>query len=613
VRGGPRESPRRKRSPAASSPVPVPLRHPGFLLAAAVAFAALMVTVTFKFFDYDLWEHLVVGKYIWTTRSIPVTQLWTWPTLDQPAMVPSWAFRALLWPLWNWGGVPGLFTWRWLTTILTFGLLFATARRMRADPLVTLLVLVLAALTYRGRTMVRPETLALVLMAAQLWVLTSRRAGLGRDLWLVAIAWAWINVHVSFFIGFAQLAFHGIGALWSARSARSDPAFASSHVRAATSLIGVGLAALAISFVNPFGWHAVVQPLDFLLHGRAEPIYQAVGELGGIDWRINWKNGLPLLMVGWPLLILWRARRGLELTEVLTCVFFSALALFSQRFKAAYVVAAAPYVARDLTHLLADLRPTPLALPAGARGVVVSIAIVAMGWWEWSLPQFPIGVGLDMRYVPVGACDFIERAGIRGRAFNHFWYGGYMEYRFWPQRDRLPFIDGHLESGTEHDRTLYTYAQSDPAAWHELDREKQFDFALLTLKTPSGLAIREALEADSTWAAVFIDDAAVVFVRRGGMLEPVARRWAYESLRVAPAGFDRMMSRCVSDTSYRRAVALEFERQVSESPYTAVAHSLLAELALMDGRKADARTHLELAIVADPGLESARDRLREIP
>jgi Flp pilus assembly protein TadD len=69
------------------------------------------------------------------------------------------------------------------------------------------------------------------------------------------------------------------------------------------------------------------------------------------------------------------------------------------------------------------------------------------------------------------------------------------------------------------------------------------------------------------------------------------------------------MGRCAADSTLRAVVAAEFERATRESPYCAVAHGARAELARMDGRRADVRRHLEAALAADPGLRTLHDRL----
>jgi len=569
----------RSRAPASASPAPPasPLAGPLSVLVVLAAAGAIVLAVSFRFFDYDLWEHLVVGKYLWTVHRIPTTQLWTWPTWGEPALVPSWAFRFVLWPFWSLGGETGLWTWRVLAALAACALLFVAARRRCANPSVTLAFLVLAALAWRGRTRVRPEALAFVLFAAQLVLLAAARGRERlRDAGLVAIALVWINVHLSFYLGFANLLFHALGE--STRAAR-------------TRLFGVMLAAFAVSFLNPFGWRGVFQPLDVLLHHRGEAIYRSVAELGGLDPAVDLGNGLLVLLVAWPVLLAlrWR-RRGFDVTETLTCALLAVQTQFGQRFRGFFAIAAAVWMARDFTDLFLS-GPATATVDAARRVSLGSLgAIVALAaWMALGQPEFPIGTGLDWSAFPVRACDFIAAAGIRGRAFDSFWYGGYMEARFWPERARLPFVDGHLESGSEHDRTLVALTLSDRAGWTTLDRERHFDFALVDVRTPASAPLLEAIDADPAWSAVFIDDAAAVFVRRTGALRAAAERDAYRTLRVAPAALDSLLNACGSDATLRRRVRGELERQVAGSSRCSVAHELLASLDDLEGRGEDAR------------------------
>jgi hypothetical protein len=71
-------------------------------------------------------------------------------------------------------------------------------------------------------------------------------------------------------------------------------------------LIAVTLAADLVSFVNPFGWRALWLPFEFMFFLRSEPIYRTIGELQPVMWSNNARNGLPVLVVLWPLLLVWR-------------------------------------------------------------------------------------------------------------------------------------------------------------------------------------------------------------------------------------------------------------------------------------------------------------------
>jgi hypothetical protein len=147
-----------------------------------------------------------VGKTIWATHAIPSTQVWTWPTHGAPDVLPSWLFRALLWPFWQVGGLAGVFVWRWLTTLAMFAFLFAAVRRMGATGVAPLFMLVWCVLFWRQRSQARPETFAAILLAAELLLLeTRRRLGANaspRLLWgLLPIALLWANAHISWYLG----------------------------------------------------------------------------------------------------------------------------------------------------------------------------------------------------------------------------------------------------------------------------------------------------------------------------------------------------------------------------------------------------------------------------
>src|SRR5262245_22346283 len=383
-----------------------------------VAAACVLVSVSFRLYDADAWQHLAFGHALWARHAIPLTQIFVWPDLGIPLVNPSWGFSALLWPFWALGGVPGLFVWRWLTTLAVFALLWHTARRLGARGHASLLVLVVCALVYRQRSQIRPETLASVWFALTVWLLETRRQAIlagesrrDRTPWLIAVAFAWANSHISYYLGFLVLAIHLIDAHLSPRRAISR-----------RRLWGIGLAMAAVSFLNPYGWHSLARPFEFVLSLRNEPLMRSISELKPLDWSLQRANGLPVVMVLWPLLALWRSyRRGVDRVELLMCAAFTTLGLSSARFVAGYALASAPYLARDLDEVL---RAIPrLHVPPWPRALVTALACVAVCVTEWARYQGPIAVGFDLRHTPQYACDFMAAHGVRGRGFNHFYLG----------------------------------------------------------------------------------------------------------------------------------------------------------------------------------------------
>lgn len=548
-----------------------------------------------------MWQHLLVGKAIWTLRDIPTTHLWSWPTYGALDVNASWGFRALIWPFWKLGGIWGLYVWRWIATLGAFAILLAASRRMGAKGLIPFLVMVVCALTWRYRANIRPETLVAVLFALQIWILETRRSGgPDRSVWLVPIAWLWANSHISYHFGFAMLGIHLVNdVVRGFRDGDED-----GPKPATRRLALVTLAAAVMSFVNPWTWRALWQPFEYILHGRHDLVLQTVTELRPLFdvWTTRITSGLPILLIVWPLMIVVRMRRrGLDLVELMVCVLYTALTISAIRFAGFYALAAAPYVSRDVDEWIRDRRwPVWSANTQVRAGLVAALCVVAC-LPEWNRPGLPLGVGHNESRFPVRACDFIIEHDIGGQGFNQFYLGGYMLWRFWPDRERLPFMDIH-QSGTREDRRRYARVFTDPYGWGEADKHYQFDYALLDVSESqiTGDQSIDALDADTNFVMVFRDDAAALYVKRFGRHAETAERVGYwyvpGGARLMP-GFTRF---CMADSAFRVGSRRELNRQIVESPRNARAKELLANIELMDRRYGEARFLLEDALELDP-------------
>jgi Flp pilus assembly protein TadD len=613
---GPLAKPHRDSRPKRPAPTPagparpttIPLSHPAMRAAVIAAFVGVVLSVTYTLFETDVWQHLLVGKAIWQLGHVPTTQLWAWPSLGDPEVNSAWLFRALIWQVWSLGGVWGLYAWRWVTTLAAFAALWATARVMGARGFAALIAPVACALVYHTRSQIRPETLVAVLLAAEVWILETRRHG-GRDrtAWLPLIALVWANTHLSWFLGMVLIGIHWLAAQLAAL--RRKPGDTGPGPRP-NRLLLVALASLAVSFLNPFGWRALWQPFDFALHWRGEPMFQAIGELQRLPLHALKWGGVAFVLVLWPLLMIWRGvRRGWDLVEVLVCLVFVPLAWSSVRFLGYLSLVALPYFARDLDAWVSARRWPAWSAPPWRRAALTVAACVAIGLPTWSPAGRGIGVGLDMRLIPEHACDFMAAHGVRGRGFNHFHVGGYMLWRFWPERERLPFATIHPEALRREDRLAYETARTDTAGWRALDGRYRFDYALLYRRQLGGDVLLDVLDADPAWALVFLDDVGAVYVRRDGPLAAIADTFAY---RAAPAGkraIGALGRACERDTALRAVAIAELERQSAGSPLHAMTNSVLATLLMTAGRLGEAEARLRQALVADPELPRGHERL----
>ena len=612
--------PAARTSAAEPAAADVPLRHPAMLAAAMFTALAIAFGVTFRIYDADFWQHLAVGRAIWKLHAVPTTNQWVWPLYGTPALCPSWLFRALLWPFWAAGGVIGLYVWRWSTALVAFALLWATARRMGARGFSALFVLALAALSFRHRSQVRPDTLVAVLLALELWLLTRWRAdGRARRVAIALLLGVWVNAHISWPLGFCLLGAFALDAEWRATRGRGRP------IAALVPYLVAAIAGALLGLIHPSGWRALAEPFAFVVTGRTTALYENIAELQPLMWSVHWKTGIALLIFGWPVLIVARAlRRRVDLAELLACLLFTALAVTSQRFAGLYALVAAPFVARDLAEWMsartAGVRPAEARLAPGGqasggarawRGLAaLAIATLAVSALEWTRADVPLGIGIDLRNYPVAACDFIAAHRLQGPMFNEYYYGGYILWRFWPERTRLPFMDVH-QSGADEDRAIYPFIFRNPGAWRELDARRHFELLLVdgSIRPVPGNRLPDVLDADSTWALVFRDDQACLFARRDGINGAAAAPLAYRLVPGGSARLSELGSACERDSLLRAETRAELERQAASSPYNSRATSLLANIALIEGRVADARALILHALAVEPQLPSGHERL----
>ena len=542
-------------APPAGVSVRTSLRREHFAAAALVTAACVAIGVSHWIYETDVWEHLLVGRAFWTEHRVFTTSVWSWPAYGTPNVNPSWGFSALLWPFWSLGGVAGLHAWRWLTTLATFALLGLAARRLGARGLATFFVIALAALVYRQRVQVRPETLAGVWFALTCWILERARASeRRRAAWaLVPVALAWANSHISFFLLFVLLGFHVLDAALARRAA------------AVRTLALVGIAALVATLVSPFGAGTLAAPFTYFFAQRNEPFFAAIAELQPVVWSQNFANGLPLLLAGWPVLLLFRARRGqVDRVEWLTAIVFTTLAFSSARFVATYVLAATPFLARDLDEAATTWRiPRGLAAP-WARTAAVSTVCVLTSLFDWTHGIAPLGFRLDTSRMPVAAADWMAAHDVRGRGMNHFQLGGYLLWRFWPDRGRLPFLDIHAD-GPRALRDAYQRAMTEPAGWEALDDRFHFDWMILSRRYAHGPGLLDTVDDDERWSLVFVDDTAALYLRREGRMAPLAERFAYRTLGGSRATIAARVDAARRDPALRAEMESELARQARET------------------------------------------------
>jgi hypothetical protein len=594
-----------------------PLTRRAFALVAAAAAAAAFAGPILKLWDPDAFHHLAMGRHV-VRHGLGAGEPFLYPFLGAAAgPVPYWLGSVAIYGWEVLAGEGGLqLLPATVAAALATVLLLDAAPRGGRHTAISLAAaappLVLAILGFRYRAVPRPEIFATLLAALVLWAVRRFEDGRPRLLYAFpAMALLWTNLHPSVVAGLAIVtAALGSAALRLARARIARDADASRRLgRDALVLGAVAAAGTLAAFVNPSPASPLAEAARFAfahyLPGRPggsevwasyeRSVLRSVPEMQPIAPHF-WVEpfGLLLLLTAAVLLVRWRAAR---LREVVTVAMFAALTFGAARFAVLLAVVCAPIAARSLGEILAALPERIGRLRARAAGALAcaAAAVVALPLAA-AEPTFCAGGGLRPGAYPVRGVDYLEKLGFRGRLFNTFQFGGYLEWR----GVGPPYQDGRGMILPGEERAAMA-GPLDRHAFLALDRKYRFDALLLAYpdESPASTARLQSMfgEADwaadrTTWSLVAFDDGGLLYLRRDGAYADRAAADEYVNAMPANAAFSPRPERIP-------ALLAEFRRSAREAPRCALCRYYEGVAALSMGLAGEARE--ALAAISDPG------------
>ncbi len=495
-------------------------------ITAAVLLGLLGVLAWRSIVDVDFGIHVAGGRWIAENGRVPELDPFTYTVSDHAYVAYHWLFQLVVYGLERAAGVTGPAALRWLLLMGT-GLAIADLLRLRrVSPLSASCVGLAAVLASEWRFTLRPELTSLFLSAATLWVLERRRQGVRSPLWLLpAIQLLWVNLHV-YALGWGILAVYLTDECARARRL-CTPLFAWSAVSA--------LALLA----NPYGLEAVAYPLLLATRLGADNVFAThITELVSPlviarDPRTPFSMGVQLEAYRLLLLLgvlslplhLWRRR----FVDAALIAIYAALSALAVRNLAIYAVVATLPLCTALDDLIGEGRATgraraalAAALHAGVLAVAALTALrVATGVYyaeDWRHDRF--AAELCRHCLAADAADWLAARDLAGPGFNDLIIGGTL---LWRDPRHPVFIDGRNEVTGEAFYREYLEAL-DPLRFDDARRRWGFEYVVLRHGAGSrSLPLAEALYADPAWRLVYVDGAAVVYVRvegpNGGLRE----------------------------------------------------------------------------------------------
>jgi hypothetical protein len=487
----------------------------------ATVFVGVLAFVIFGFqepllnSDGDLARHLRHGEWMLQHHRLITADPFSYTKGGQPFVAFEYGSQLAYALAHRVGGLAAVTVLAALLIAAAYALITRFMLRRGVEPLLAGLVTTAAIITGMGHWLARPHLFTLVAVPLLLELLSP--VGQWRY-WPFAILFAvWVNLHGGFVYGLVLIGIFLAAAVIDALRSSGGP-WRSAAVRRYAGALGLGAAS---ALANPWGV-GVYRHIVSMFGDHY--IIDHTAEFASPDFHDLASKFFLILLVA-VMAAAFLNRRAPTVTVLMT-VAGVYLALVHQRNATLFGLTALPLVAMHLdpawrsARFLGKLRRGAEAGAKGAStaawvGAVSALAIALgaahgrVGSRQW------VGNAFSPERLPMAAVAAARSAGLTGRVFSDFGWGGYLLYA-WPEQK--VFIDGGTDFyGGDLMRNYGIIRTIEPGWW---DLVRQWNFALMIVSPEAPIA--SELTRDHGWRYWYCDRTAVVLLR-GDVVAPPPR------------------------------------------------------------------------------------------
>ncbi|MGA7607243.1 MAG: hypothetical protein WCA79_15100, partial [Anaerolineales bacterium] len=453
--------------------------------------------------DADMWWHLRAGQDMWQSKSILLTDTFSYTRYGQPWVNAFWISEIIFYLSYKLGEYLAITALVALTGATTFYYLF---QRMEGNKFVNAFIIILATITAAPIWSPRPQIFSFLILALlDGWLNQIQKNNKG-PLWILILVFAlWANIHGGWIWGFLLLAAYIVGIALNNLS-KEDLTISANWKFLLQLIFWSLLAGLAIG-LNPNGisiWRLpfTTANVSMQIQEWASPDFHQM-EFQPLLWM------LFLLLVTAVL-----AKPKMNWVSLLKIIGFAYLTFVSERSIAVFAIIAAPTLAEWTNGAIENIKANlsihidKEAAPLFSERIniilnatlLVLIVLTALG--RVYLASTPTEVNKN---VPVGAVEWLKENKAGGHLFNSYNWGGYLA---WSLPQSPVFIDGRADLfGNELINDWWNVVDGTPQGFAILDQWK----VQTILLEPSWPIIK--LLPSAGWREVYQDQMAVIFIR----------------------------------------------------------------------------------------------------
>lgn len=466
------------------------------LFAAVLALGNRMLNL-----DGDLPRHLLMGKYILQTGSVPTTEQFIYPYLNRHYVTHEWLADVIFYGIYKFSGLKGIVLFSAFALASAFYLIYQSATTRFQTRLAAFLLVAWGALATSLNWATRPHLISMMFLAIWLLWADKLRRGEKISIWLFpAFMLVWSNMHGEFIAGILVLFSYAVGWVIDILLDNTNV----NKVVGKNLWMALILSALA-SLLNPGGagsWESILGFVNnqYLMSRMLEsnpPNFQMP------EMRVL----LGLIAISVFLLAIKKER--MSSGQGLLLAGFTAMSLIAFRNIHLYGVVIPFVLAETLSafnniSFLFRLEANLHRIESQIKGLFWVVAsTILLGVLVLSSTTADRLYQFNRSTFPAGAVEWLKENPQEGRMFNYLNWGGYINFNLWPEQ--LAFVDSVADVTGEVTMQYETVIRLLPG-WEGIFQQYEIGWVIV----PSDSMLANALVDEHQWDILYKDETAII-------------------------------------------------------------------------------------------------------
>jgi hypothetical protein len=482
-----------------------------------LVYSSAIYYFSFILADPDLWGHILFGKEIFLSGSIPGVDPYSYTAYGHAWINHEWISEVLMWITFNTFGSPGLLIGKMFIGIIVVSIILIICFNRKVSYLSYGIVGVASVFIISPGFMVRPHLVTFLCASLFFMVIYFYIEKRKNILWLLPLIMIfWVNSHGGFIIGAGILPVIFLLEYLNCHLKLKDI----THLR---KFVTWGLLTEAAVLINPYGYNLLIFIYDTITLPRSISEWEPVTLFDFSYLRLK-------IFSICVILAFFFKRHENRYWEIGVILFSLIFAFIHQRHTPIFAIFAAPFLIEKFSMIEHTFNISQKGLSVFSRSTLSLFLVFIIGYQlavtadKHIKTRFNIIVNPEV--YPVFAVQFLKDNNIKGNLLVPFDWGEYTIWKLYP--DNRVSIDGRFDTVYPIDVINDHFnGASREEAWQSLLGKYPTDI-VLTTRNP--FSQRMITEPSDGWLYLYSDNMSIIFLKKNENMKGVIKQFKEKKL-----------------------------------------------------------------------------------